>query len=403
MAVFFSHVLAIGLMWGENFFKILDTISEVLWQTLISSLLSIFIIYFLQILPARRKVYQVFLSSIVVYISVFSLFAALRYFFSGNFLLLQFVFFQFFVFLSYWDFVSRVRLNFAHIEGNLPTVYSDLLKKSNIQWRSLGEEYVGEEDFLGLDAVVVWRKKSLSQGVLNRILDFGLRRVPILSAEDVYLDYMGRLPLSLVTNSRFLIKSEKRINRVLKRCFDLLVCLVLFPFWFLAMGFVSLLIFIVEFKQPLFFIQKRVGWKGRKFEIFKFRTMRAGDDNTSFTVEGDSRITFLGAVLRKTHLDEIPQFINILKGEMSWVGPRPEQVDVALRHSKDSPFFSLRELVLPGLTGWAQLEMGYANTMAQLDLKLEFDLYYVKNNSMSLDFLILARTFKRLLFDSKSK
>ncbi|MEK7721495.1 MAG: sugar transferase, partial [Elusimicrobiota bacterium] len=153
------------------------------------------------------------------------------------------------------------------------------------------------------------------------------------------------------------------------------------------------------FGAPVFFVQKRVGHLGRRFIIWKFRTMVAGASMAGPLYKAqsqDSRITKLGRFLRGARLDEIPQLWNVLKGEMSLVGPRPEWVSEVRILERSVPHYHLRHLIKPGATGWAQINYHATSSLAESVEKLHYDLYYVKNMSLALDLGIILRTFRRI-------
>jgi len=146
---------------------------------------------------------------------------------------------------------------------------------------------------------------------------------------------------------------------------------------------------------PIFYSQDRLGKNGQVYKIFKFRTMTQNaeeDGEARLASENDTRITRVGRFLRKSHLDEFPQFFNVLRGDMSLTGPRAEQVELVNVLQEEVPFYRARLLVKPGLTGWAQVNYGYAATVAQTIIKLEYDLYYIKHRNLWLDLTILFRT-----------
>ena len=147
---------------------------------------------------------------------------------------------------------------------------------------------------------------------------------------------------------------------------------------------------------PIFFRQTRVGLGGRLFQVLKFRTMvtDAESSGAQWAVKNDPRVTKLGMFLRKTRIDEVPQLWNVLRGEMAFVGPRPERPEFIPWLTAEIPYFHLRHLIRPGLTGWAQIRYGYGATLADTREKLEYDLYYIKNMSFGLDLLIMFETIK---------
>ena len=175
-----------------------------------------------------------------------------------------------------------------------------------------------------------------------------------------------------------------------------LVCACLFPF-------IALLIKL-DSRGAIFFRQTRVGRNGRLFTIYKFRTMQSLTKEGSAELAGprfasvnDARITRVGQFLRKTRLDELPQCFNILKGEMSLIGPRPERPEFVDKLTAEMPFYSLRHLLKPGLTGWAQIHRSYYGNIEENLFKLQYDLFYLKNRGFILDCVIILRTINTLL------
>jgi lipopolysaccharide/colanic/teichoic acid biosynthesis glycosyltransferase len=156
---------------------------------------------------------------------------------------------------------------------------------------------------------------------------------------------------------------------------------------------------IVANRGPLFYRQTRVGKNGDEFSILKFRTMRMTDEPPSkeWTQENDPRITRFGRMLRRAHVDELPQMVNILRGDLSFVGPRPEQPQYVYELSQKLPFYGLRHLVRPGLTGWAQVKYGYAGDERDALEKLQYEFWYLRNQSLSLDARVLGRTVRSVL------
>ena len=154
----------------------------------------------------------------------------------------------------------------------------------------------------------------------------------------------------------------------------------------------------------IFFVQNRIGRQGLVFKVYKYRTMMSlsadGSAETGgpqFAADKDARITSVGKILRLTRLDEIPQFINILKGQMSVIGPRPERPEFVRQLTEKMPYYPLRHLIKPGLTGWAQINNAYYGTIEENLRKLEYDLFYIKNRSFTLDVAIILRTINTVL------
>jgi exopolysaccharide biosynthesis polyprenyl glycosylphosphotransferase len=185
------------------------------------------------------------------------------------------------------------------------------------------------------------------------------------------------------------------LNRLSKRTLDLVCGTIIGSVLLLVFPFVALAIRL-ESKGPIFYRQERVGLHGAKFMVYKFRSMVTDaevDGKARWAVKGDSRITKVGRFLRKTRLDELPQVINVLRGDMSMVGPRPERQQFIDKLQLEIPFYTLRLAAKPGLTGWAQVRYGYGSTVEDAAIKLQYDLYYLKHQSLLLDLKIILRTF----------
>jgi exopolysaccharide biosynthesis polyprenyl glycosylphosphotransferase len=228
--------------------------------------------------------------------------------------------------------------------------------------------------------------------------------VEVSSLPTTYETLFGRVPVQLLqsdwilrtfldqVHANGLYEGIKRLMDILSGLIGLLVLAILFPF-------VALFIFI-DSGRPIFYSQLRIGKNGNPYKIYKFRTMRQnGEDNGvgRMTSDGDQRITRIGNLLRRSHIDELPQMLNILKGENSLVGPRAEQPELVNQFQQQIPFYRARLLVRPGLTGWAQINQRYASTVEDTVVKLEFDLYYLKHRNLLLDFNIILRTIGAVL------
>jgi sugar transferase (PEP-CTERM system associated) len=195
-----------------------------------------------------------------------------------------------------------------------------------------------------------------------------------------------------------------RLYRRLRRLFDIISSLI-------GMGFSSPLMILtaiairVESPGPVIYTQERVGLHGRKFRIFKFRSMRSDAEahGPVWADENDQRVTRVGRIIRKLRVDETPQFFNILRGEMSLIGPRPERPEFVEKLEERIPYYSERHLVKPGLTGWAQVSYPYGASFEDAGEKHQYDLYYIKNQSPLLDAIILLETARVVLFGRFSR
>jgi sugar transferase (PEP-CTERM system associated) len=232
--------------------------------------------------------------------------------------------------------------------------------------------------------------------------------VLIQDGTDVYEAITGKVPVESLRLgwllfspgfylSRFLL-IYKRVLSMLISILGLLLSLPLLPFVALA----------IKFSSPgaVFYRQKRVGRNGKVFNCYKFRTMRAdaeADSGPTWADDNDPRITKVGRLLRMSRIDEIPQLWNVLKGDMSLIGPRPERPEFVEWLSREIPLYHLRNSVRPGITGWAQVRYKYGNSLEDAKEKLRYDLFYIKNMSPGLDFLILFDTTKTILFGRGAK
>lgn len=186
-----------------------------------------------------------------------------------------------------------------------------------------------------------------------------------------------------------------------KRIFDVLVSLIILILASPVMLFTIIAIWLSSYgRDPIFYRQVRIGLCDTPYQVLKFRSMRvdAEKNGAQFARKKDSRVTLIGAFIRKTRIDELPQLINVLKGEMSFVGPRPERPEFVLNYQQSIPHYSLRHVVKPGITGWAQICYPYGDSVADTRNKLQYDLYYIKNYSLFLDMTILFQTMQVVLF-----
>jgi lipopolysaccharide/colanic/teichoic acid biosynthesis glycosyltransferase len=226
------------------------------------------------------------------------------------------------------------------------------------------------------------------------------RGIEIATMPMVYEELLGRVPIFLLQSDWILryfldYAQSNGFYEVVKRMMDIAGGLVGSLMLVLLMPFTAAAIYL-DSGGPVFFSQIRVGKNGRLYKILKYRTMRnypERDGKLQVTVENDVRITRFGRILRKSHLDELPQFINVLRGEMSLVGPRAEINELVNDFTNQVPFYRSRLLVKPGMTGWAQVNFGYASTVEDTAIKLEHDLYYIKHRDLMLDIIIILRTF----------
>lgn len=240
---------------------------------------------------------------------------------------------------------------------------------------------------------------TMMGSTFQTILDAQERGVEITRMPVVYEELAGRVPISLLETD-WLLRSfvdEFRISgfyEFLKRIVDILGGLAGMLIFLFFVPFIAVST-LIDSGRPIFYVQERLGKGAREYKIIKFRTMRLdaeSDGKPVLATEDDDRATAVGRVLRRTHLDELPQFVNVVRGDMSLVGPRAERPQLVEHFQRRIPFYRARLLVKPGLTGWAQVNFGYAASLEETQVKLEYDLYYIKRRNLLLDLLILLRT-----------
>ena len=222
--------------------------------------------------------------------------------------------------------------------------------------------------------------------------------IPVYHVKQIRELLTGRVQIEHLSENSFGSLLPNLAYRKVKRLIDLGGCVLVLPFLAITMALIALCIRI-DSPGPVFFRQQRMGYRGRPFTMIKFRSMavrsapaQADARVDAITQSDDDRITRVGRFMRRTRLDELPQILNIMAGEMSWIGPRPEAMDLSIWYEAEIPFYSYRHIVRPGITGWAQVNQGHVADLAEINMKLQYDFFYVKNFSAWLDVLITMRT-----------
>lgn len=227
--------------------------------------------------------------------------------------------------------------------------------------------------------------------------DCALKRIPVYNAMQFRESMTGKVNVKHLIANNFGDLSPSIFHQNLKRVLDVLFLAVLSPIIIPLMLVIAIWI-SMDSEGGVFFIQPRMGFNGKWFKVIKFRSMHVDQKGSHFTEEGENhRITRVGRVIRKYRLDEIPQFWNVLKGEMSLIGPRPESAELAKWYDSEVPFFAYRHVVRPGISGWAQVMHGYAAGVDDMKDKLAYDFYYIKHFSLWLDLLIWYKTIRTVL------
>ena len=254
-----------------------------------------------------------------------------------------------------------------------------------------------------IDRIVVGLSDRRGKLPLEELLRAKMAGIVVEEATTTYERVTGKIliddlrPSWLIFSDGF---SVSRVTRVMKRTIDLALSLVLAVLTLPLMAITALLV-LLEDGRPILYRQERVGENGRTFTLSKFRSMRKDAEKGGKPIwarDGDDRVTRTGRFIRKTRLDELPQLWNVLKGDMSFVGPRPERPFFVDQLSKEIPFYQQRHAVKPGLTGWAQVKYRYGSSLEDATEKLRYDLYYIKHLSVVFDLTIVFDTVKVVLF-----
>lgn len=308
---------------------------------------------------------------------------------------------------------------------------ADILEK-NRQYNYIGyvnTEEKTKEKYLGkiTDIKKIVKEKNIESIIFtsrkqiinysNIIADLKLQGIEIIDYITFLEKCEGKIDtekiddLWIVMSDGFIVLNNSLQKRI-KRFFDITVSILMLigaiPFIILTYLLVKLDVGIKNIfinpmkiiKNPVFFKQKRIGMKGNEFEIIKFRSMKIHDPTkfSKYASEDDNRITLIRRFIRKTRLDELPQLINVLRGEMSFVGPRPEWNELGREYEKKIKNYKLRYAVQPGLTGWAQVMYSYGASLEDAEIKLEYDLYYIKHQDFVMDMIIFFKTCKTVIF-----
>jgi exopolysaccharide biosynthesis polyprenyl glycosylphosphotransferase len=238
------------------------------------------------------------------------------------------------------------------------------------------------------------KKNSRGARMIYQHLTLGIQ---VIDLATLYENTIGKVPLSELEEVWFLdnLATGHTVYELVKRPLEFFVALVLLIATLPFSLFVAVVTLLTS-RGPIIYSQKRVGRNSQEFSIYKFRTMRvdAEQHGPQWSQKKDARVTVFGKFLRRSHLDEIPQLINVLRGELSLIGPRPERPEFVEQLRKEIPYYDLRLLVRPGITGWAQVKYRYGASVEDAYQKLQYDIHYLKNRSLFIDFLIVLKTLK---------
>ena len=285
-----------------------------------------------------------------------------------------------------------------------PKNYSHFETENLVHFKAENVADTVEENLISEIVVAASQEDSITVPLYNQLINLLENGVPIREYTQVYEEITHRVPVQHVGKDfyRYFPFSRSNQNKLylfFHRVLDLLFSIIGISFGLCISPFI-LIGNVFANKGPLFYTQQRVGVNGKHFKIFKFRSMvvDAEKNGAVFTSKKDARVTNFGRFLRKSRFDEIPQFINVILGDMSVIGPRPERPVFVKELSEKIPFYEIRHIVKPGVTGWAQVNAKYGETQDDALEKLQYDLFYIKHRSFFLDISIVFKTLSTIIF-----
>ena len=280
----------------------------------------------------------------------------------------------------------------------------DLKYKGVVEYQPADIHNIIKDENISEIVVASYNAETITSEIYLDLIQLLERGFPIKEYTQVYEDITYRVPVQFVGKDfykyfPFSRSNQNKLYLFFHRLFDLVIALIGVCPTLIFIPFV-LLGNVMANRGPLFYAQNRVGKNGKIFKIVKFRTMivNAEKEGAVWATKHDSRVTPFGKFLRRSRLDEMPQFFNILKGDMSLIGPRPERPYFVNELSQVIPFYETRHIIKPGLTGWAQVKVRYGSTVEDSLLKLQYDLYYIKHRSFFLDANVLVKTLSTMIF-----
>lgn len=421
------YIIAAAMVLRTDTYKILffqHNIAKVLGLTLVTVAISYYCdLYEPQLFSERSEVYfrillvlgvVCFLASGVLY--VYPSFGIARYVLSVAIVLIALALIawrKFFAWMQNWDMFRERIVIFG--SGHAAQSLENLIRSRKDVGMDLLTPTSADGEPLGVDEIVPWIEtypKPIHRIIVamedrrgglpvNQLLAIRFRGIRIEEASTLFERLSGKIELSSLRPSSFLYSEgfriqpsqlmTRRLASLLAAALGLLIFAPFFP--------IVVLLVRLSSPGPIFFRQIRVGEGGRTFNVLKFRSMvtDAEKGGARWASKNDPRVTKIGMIMRKTRIDEVPQLWNVLRGDMGFVGPRPERPEFVPWLAEKLPYYNLRHLIRPGLTGWAQVRYGYGATLEESREKLEYDLYYVKHSSLGLDLLIMFETIKIIL------
>lgn len=347
---------------------------------------------FTNYLGFRYILFAFFFWAVVIF-SIFAIFHleySVYYFATSSLIMLG----LFFILAYYQKRFKKICIAYIPVERANAHVFDDLPKCKNVVWEKI--EKPSDFNPKQMKLVMADFRADLGDEWLKFLTDCALKQIPVYHSNRLLEALTGRVKIDHLYENELGSLLPSKSYQVIKRILETFLIVITLPITFPIMLITAILI-ALESRGGVFFIQKRVGQGNKPFNMYKFRSMYVDAAHDKTTTANDSRITRVGKFIRKTRIDELPQFLNVLRGEMSLIGPRAEFDKFVVDYEREIPFYSYRHIVKPGISGWAQVEQGYNFGVEASKGKLEYDFYYIKNFSFSMDLLILFKTIQTML------
>lgn len=392
LGVIFSSLLPAVYFWGDQL-DISDTRTNTITATSCAFVLIVITLRALMRYPGNKSASFLFSTIASWYFVILMALVFFQLDYSNVLLGTSFVLTMLFCFIGYFLLRNWIIPRIAYIPlGNAV----ELNQIEHVEWIELTGPKLGENRINAIAADL--HSPELSADWQQFLAKCTLNGIPVYNASQLRESLTGRVKIRHMYENDLGSLLPSPIYSLVKRIIDITLIVATFPITLPIMAITAIAIRL-ESEGGAMFIQNRVGQGGKEFRIYKFRSMckDSEKDGAQFASSGDMRVTRIGKFIRKTRIDELPQFFNVLKGDMSLIGPRPEQKAFVDKFETEIPFYNYRHIVKPGISGWAQVVHGYAADVDDTRIKVEHDFYYIKNFSLWLDILIIFKTLKTML------
>lgn len=391
LGVVLVSILPSMLFWGNEFSE--ATRINTLYATSITFILIVLTLRILMKYPGEKSSSFIISTVFSWYFITFAVLLVFRLEYSILLLSISFLLTLLFGFIGYLLARKWITPKFAYVPFGRATNVHNI---QHVEWIKLDTPELPERRINGIVADL--RSEELSAEWQKFLAQTTLSHIPVYNIRQLEESLTGRVKIRQMYQNDLGSMLPSPVYSLVKRVMDIVLIVATFPITLPIMAITAIAIRL-ESEGGAMFIQKRVGQGGKEFNIYKFRSMckDSEKDGAKMASAGDMRVTRIGKFIRKTRIDELPQFFNVLKGDMSLIGPRPEQKVFVDQFENKIPFYSYRHIVKPGISGWAQVVHGYAADADETQIKIEHDFYYIKNFSLWLDVLIVFKTLKTML------